>query len=78
VSGISSSNAASIFSTGPSAFAGPDLVHRLQVWSDESGPVTCAVSGIEKGHLGGKFVNINAEAHDLWRAVDHQDEILES
>ena len=29
-------------------------------------------------HLDEVFVKINGETHDLWRAVDHEGEILES
>ena len=31
-----------------------------------------------KWHLDEVFVKINAERHDLWRAVDHEGEVLES
>jgi transposase-like protein len=29
-------------------------------------------------HLDEVFVKINGQTHDLWRAVDHEDEVLES
>ena len=31
-----------------------------------------------RGHLDGVFVKINRETHYLWRAVDHEGEVLES
>ena len=31
-----------------------------------------------KWHLDGVFVKINGERHYLWRAVDHEGEVLES
>ena len=31
-----------------------------------------------KWHLDAVFVKINGERHDLWRAVDHEGEVLES
>ena len=35
-------------------------------------------SSIWKWHLDEVFVKINGERHDLWRAVDHEGEVLES
>ena len=42
----------------------------------------CRAGGLQssnwKWHLAEVFVKINGERHYLWRAVDHEDEVLES
>lgn len=69
---------------------GIDLCHEtVRLWWNRFGPLFAAdirrqrVSRVRgsrhwKWHLDEMYVRINGEMHYLWRAVDHEGEILES
>jgi len=68
---------------------GIDICHETErFWWHRFGPMFAAeirkrrVQGLRSGHwrwhLDEVFVKINGELHYLWRAVDHDDEVLES
>ena len=59
-----------LFGTG-----GIDLVLNSQAKSSRAGGMQ---SSNWKWHLDEVFVKINGERHCLWRAVDHEGEVLES
>ena len=63
-------------------------LEKVRYWWNRFGPVFAAeirkrrVKGTRlsrwQWHLDAVFVKINHEIHDPWRAVDHEDEVLES
>jgi putative transposase len=69
---------------------GVDICHEtVRMWWNRFGPLFAAdikrprisrMRGFRnwRWHLDEVFVKINGETHYLWRAVDHEDEILES
>ena len=68
---------------------GVDISHEtVRAWWNRFGPVfaaeirKCRIKGrsfsLWKWHLDEVFVQINGEQHYLWRAVDQEDEVLES
>ena len=59
-------------------FGGTDLVRCLLLRSEETGLVGCDHIRTGSGTWTRSFVKINGETHYLWRAVDHEGEVLES
>ena len=68
---------------------GVDVSHEtIRFWWHRFGPMFAAeirkrrIEGMKSSHwrwhLDEMFVKINGEMHDLWRAVDHEGEVLES
>jgi putative transposase len=67
--------------------AAPDVVGDLQFWWNRFGPMFAAAIRKQRvqirsystwrWHLDEVFVKINGETHYLWRAVDHEGEVLE-
>lgn len=68
---------------------GVDVCHEtVRFWWHRFGPMFAAeirkrrISGMRSSrwrwHLDEMFVKINGERHDLWRAIDHEGEVLES
>jgi putative transposase len=71
---VASKSATKRFSSG-----GADLARCLQPRSGEIAPVGCAHTPTGSGiYLDEVFAKINGETHSLWRAVDHEGEVLES
>jgi hypothetical protein len=59
-------------------FGGIDLVRCLLLRYEETGLVGCDHIRTGSGTWTRFFVKINGETHYLWRAVDHEGEVLES
>ena len=59
-------------------FGGTDLARCSQLKFEERGSVGCVPTSNWQWHLDEVFVKINGETHYLWRAVDHEGEVLES
>lgn len=68
---------------------GVDIRHEtIRYWWHRFGPTfaaeirKCHIEGLQSSrrwwHLGEMFVKIYGERHDLWRAVEHEGEVLES
>ncbi len=78
MSKIFCTNGALTSATKPSGSGGTDLVRCSLPKSAESGQAGCALISNWQWHLDEVFVKINGETHYLWRAVDHEGEVLES
>ena len=59
-------------------FGGTDLVRCLLLKYEETGSSRMRSYSNWQWHLDEVFVKINGEMHYLWRAVDHEGEVLES
>jgi putative transposase len=67
---------------------GIDICHEtVRFWWNRFGPLfaadirrqrACQMQGFRHWHLDEVFVQINGETHYLWRAVDHEGDVLES
>lgn len=62
----------------PFGFGGTDLAQCSPMRSEENGFSRCEPTRIGSGIWTRFFVKINGEQHYLWRAVDHEGEVLES
>ena len=71
-------NAASIFDTKRSVIDGTVLVQCSLVISDKKRHHLTPNYSNWRWHLDEVFVKINGEIHHLWRAVDHEGEVLET
>jgi putative transposase len=71
-------NAVSIFATRRSGYGGADLGRCLRLRSERNGFNIFVLIRIGSGIWTKFFLKINGETHCLWRAVDHEGEVLES
>ena len=66
-----------ISATRPCGSGGTDLVRCSLPRSGETGSTEC-VHSRTGGGIWMRFIEINGEAHHLWRAVDHEGDVLET
>lgn len=71
-------SAASISAMKRCGSGGTDLVRCLLLRFGETGSTGCMHIRTGGGHLDEVFVKVNGERYYLWRAVDHEGEVLES
>jgi putative transposase len=70
----------------PPACAGTDICHEtVRFWGNRIGALVAGdipkrrlrAGNLSRWHVGGVLVKANGEVHYLWRAVDHEGEVLE-